>query len=178
MCGRGSAALGAELGSVGGMLWAVGSVYCAAGRHTLGALLRDRRMPRRRGDSPFVGRQRELDLLLAQGKLGQEGHGQLALVAGEPGIGKTRLMTEVADRARDAGALVLVGHASDREGLSPYFPFAEALRSCLRACDADQLQSQLGSAATQLALLLPELHDRLPNLPRAAPIALWPPHHQ
>src|SRR5687767_10563999 len=82
---------------------------------------------------PLVGREGELATLL--GRLADAGRGQggVALVAGEPGIGKTRLLAELADRAGAAGWTVLVGHAYDTEGMPPYLPFIEALRSAFAA---------------------------------------------
>jgi DNA-binding CsgD family transcriptional regulator len=114
----------------------------------------------------FVGREQELARLRAHLVAVRGGSGGVALIAGEPGIGKTRLLTEMAAQARDAEALVLLGHAYESAGLPPYFPFVEALRAYVRACDPDRLQTQLGSTGAELALLLPELHDRLPDLPR------------
>ena len=56
----------------------------------------------------------------------QSGFG-LALIAGEPGIGETRLAFELAGHALDHGALVLAGHADERLGTA-YRPFIDALR--------------------------------------------------
>ena len=57
------------------------------------------------------------------------GHGATALVAGEAGIGKTRLVSELARRARDAGFELLIGRSIDLVGTDlPYQPFVEALR--------------------------------------------------
>ena len=60
----------------------------------------------------------------------QEGSGATVLVAGEAGIGKTRLAGELAERARAAGFEVLLGRAIDLVGTElPYQPFVEALPS-------------------------------------------------
>ncbi len=75
----------------------------------------------------LVGRQRELDSLWNQFEQSMTGRLRVALVAGEPGIGKTRLLREVARRAEQAGAPVLRGGASEAEGMPPYLPFLEAL---------------------------------------------------
>ncbi len=114
--------------------------------------------------SPFVGRERELARLHACLAAARQGEGGVALVAGEPGIGKTRLLAEFAQQARAAGVLVLLGHSYDGEGMPPYLPFAEALRGYLRGSEPDQLRAQLGSGGAQIALLLPELLDQLPDL--------------
>ncbi|HEX6016006.1 MAG TPA: ATP-binding protein [Geminicoccaceae bacterium] len=77
----------------------------------------------------FVGRGRELAELGRAIDAARAGSGTAVLVAGEAGIGKTRLASELAARARDAGFEVLVGRAIDLVGTElPYLPFVEALR--------------------------------------------------
>ncbi|MBW3634486.1 MAG: ATP-binding protein, partial [Chloroflexi bacterium] len=58
---------------------------------------------------PFVGRERELAALGTRLALAGRGHGGVALLAGEPGVGKSWLVMELADRARAEGWHVLVG---------------------------------------------------------------------
>ena len=79
----------------------------------------------RRG-RPFVGREETLDRLRAAWPGGRGGTPQLWLIAGEPGIGKTRLAAELAAAVHAEGAAVLYGRAYP-EPLTPYQPFAEAL---------------------------------------------------
>lgn len=74
----------------------------------------------------FAGRAEPLRALEARYATAQAGQRQLVLIAGEPGIGKTRLATEFARRAHDDGATVLYGR-SDAESLIPYQPFVLAL---------------------------------------------------
>jgi DNA-binding CsgD family transcriptional regulator/tetratricopeptide (TPR) repeat protein len=77
----------------------------------------------------FVGRARELRELERALAAARAGSGGIVLVAGEAGIGKTRLAAEAASRARGAGFEVLVGRSIDLVGTElPYQPFAEALR--------------------------------------------------
>jgi predicted ATPase len=79
-----------------------------------------------------------------------------ALVAGEAGIGKTRLASELARRARDAGFEVLLGRSIDLVGTElPYQPFVEALRPLggLRQVDAEAAGSQRRVFEETLALL-------------------------
>jgi predicted ATPase len=59
---------------------------------------------------PFTGRQRELDVLEGALRRAQDGEGSLLLVTGESGIGKTRLLEEIAERAGGAGWLVAAKH--------------------------------------------------------------------
>jgi hypothetical protein len=74
----------------------------------------------------FVGRDAEIDLLAQAWKQALAGQRQVVLVAGEPGLGKSRLAAEVAQAARDDGAMVLYGRCDD-EVTSPYRPWVEAL---------------------------------------------------
>jgi DNA-binding CsgD family transcriptional regulator len=113
----------------------------------------------------LVGRQRELDSLWNQFELSISGRLCVTLVAGEPGIGKTRLLREVARRAEHAGALVLRGGASEAEGMPPYLPFLEALGQHIRAATPDELRAQTGAMASVLATILPELSLYLGELP-------------
>jgi predicted ATPase len=120
---------------------------------------------------PLIGRETELTFLREQLARASQGEGSVALVAGEPGIGKTRLLAELAERARSDGWTVLSGAAYDTAGMPPYLPFIEALRSHLRTTPPDRLHAQLGSSAATLVLLLPELDGRLPNLPAVPPVS-------
>ena len=119
-------------------------------------------MPAPIGRIPLVGRQPELAALLERLEAAGQGQGEIVLVAGEPGIGKTRLLAELADRARGSGWQVLVGRAYESEGMPPYLPFAEALRDYFRTCPPESLGAQLAKGAAELAILLPELWDHFP----------------
>ena len=100
---------------------------------------------------PFVGRDDELAALLELWQKAQGGARQLALIAGEPGIGKTRLAEVVAAVAHDDGALVLFG-GCDVDAITPMQPFVEVLRTLIGdgIVARDVLQSELTH-------LLPEL---------------------
>jgi predicted ATPase/DNA-binding CsgD family transcriptional regulator len=119
----------------------------------------------------LIGRQRELAQLQQRFADAVAGQMTVALVSGEPGIGKTRLLDEVATRAHAAGARVLHGAATEAEGMPPYLPFLEALGQHIRAATPDELRAQTGANAPILASLLPELHARLGDLPSAHTLA-------
>jgi DNA-binding winged helix-turn-helix (wHTH) protein/tetratricopeptide (TPR) repeat protein len=113
----------------------------------------------------FVGRERELSELDAMWQRAKNGRPQLLFVAGEPGIGKTRLSLEFA-RARSAeGAAILMG-CSDEEALVPYQPFVESLGWYVRGCDESELRAQVSAAGggAELGALVPELRRRIPDL--------------
>ena len=75
----------------------------------------------------FVGRDDELERLGQLWKEATAGELRVALLAGEPGVGKTRLAAELAGRVHDDGATVLAGRCDEDLGV-PYQPFVEALR--------------------------------------------------
>jgi DNA-binding SARP family transcriptional activator len=88
----------------------------------------------------------------------------LVIIAGEPGVGKTRLAAAVAHQAHQTG--ILVWHGRCDEGLHvPYQPFVEALTSYIDTAAADKLAAQLSSGGRELSRLLPDLTSRLAGLP-------------
>src|SRR2546421_9269985 len=114
--------------------------------------------------APIVGRQRELTLLMNHYEAVRGGHARVVLLTGEPGIGKTRLLDEVALRTARDGAVVLHGNASEAEGMPPFLPFLEALGRYIRATPQDQIRTQVATLPQMLVSLLPELAVYLPDL--------------
>ncbi len=76
----------------------------------------------------LVGRLAERELLAGCLRSALDGQRQVVLVAGEPGVGKTRLAEEAADQARELGLGCALGRASEDEGSPPYWPFLQVLR--------------------------------------------------
>jgi DNA-binding CsgD family transcriptional regulator len=95
----------------------------------------------------------------------RRGQAHVVLVAGAPGIGKTRLLNVIAARAAHDGAIVLRGEASEAEGMPPFLPFLEALGRYIQVTPVDQLREQVTIASPLLASILPELLTRLGDLP-------------
>src|SRR5438270_2787750 len=113
----------------------------------------------------LVGRGQALDV--GQGRFGRagEGDGGAALVVGEAGIGKSRLVNEFARRAAEDGTLVLVGECVDlAEAELPYAPVVAALRAVVRERSEPELVKLFGAARGELARLLPELGDPGPSV--------------
>ena len=119
-----------------------------------------------RGTAVFVGRERELAEMTVGLQDAIGGQGRLFLLSGEPGIGKSRLAEELARYARDRGALVLVGRCWEAGGAPAFWPWVQSLRSYLRGTDRDDVVSELGTGAAELAPILPELYALIPGLPR------------
>ena len=104
----------------------------------------------------LVGRADELQRLETALAAAAESRGSMVLIAGEAGIGKTRLASELAERARKSGATVLSGRCIDLVGSGlPYLPLVEALRP-LRGSPA---LADVGRSLRELSRLVPELSE-------------------
>lgn len=104
----------------------------------------------------LFGRQRELGELRSALHGAQAGRGALALLVGEPGIGKTRLAAAFADEAAATGARVSWGRAWEAGGAPAYWPWIEALRPLVADLTEALLDAERDRIAP-LARLLPEL---------------------
>jgi transcriptional regulator with XRE-family HTH domain/tetratricopeptide (TPR) repeat protein len=113
----------------------------------------------RRWRSGLVGRRAELDQLLAA----WAERSRCVLVAGEAGIGKTRLVTELARHVFDDGGTVLWGSCSE-ERLGAYLPFVEVLRHLALRAPLTELRAAMGTHG-ELVRLLPALEERAGPLP-------------
>lgn len=113
---------------------------------------------RRRPRSPLVAREREQAALRRAWAEAAEGGPRVAVLAGEPGVGKTRLASDLARRAHAAGATVLLGRARE-DAPAPHGVLAEALRPLV----ASRPAAALGPLAGELARLVPDLAARLPR---------------
>lgn len=116
----------------------------------------------RRAAGVFVGRERELAGLLEALHDAISGRGRLVLIGGEPGIGKSRLVEELASRAGKAE--VHWGRCWEVGGAPPYWPWVQAIRSYVRERNAEQLRGELGPGAADIAELVVEIRERLPDL--------------
>jgi hypothetical protein len=117
------------------------------------------------GDAPFLGRADELALLQRHWHaVVADGRRRAVLVAGEAGMGKTRLAAELARGVADAGGTVLYGWSDQHLGV-PYQPFIEALHDRLAASSLAELQSLVGPGALQLIRLVPSLAHRVDGSP-------------
>ena len=112
-----------------------------------------------------IGRESELAVLEAAAKRVSSGEGrEVVLVTGEPGQGKTTLVSEVARHCHEAGMTVLLGRCDEEVG-SPYRPFHEALSHYVAHADEDLLRSHVAGHGGELARMVPALDQRLGGLP-------------
>ncbi len=108
--------------------------------------------------APLIGRETQLAELRGRWQEARAGRQGVVVLAGEPGIGKTRLAAEFCCRAYAEGAVVLLGRCHE-DSLAPYQPVVEALRHYVSETPLDQLRLQIGAHRAPLATLLPELGD-------------------
>jgi DNA-binding SARP family transcriptional activator len=122
--------------------------------------------PDGRGPSAaFVGRGPELAQLTRAMDDAIAGRGGVALVTGEPGIGKSRLAEELVLAAERRQARVLVGRCWEAGGAPAYWPWVQSLRAYTRGLDDDTLRARLADGGPALGQILPELRDRIADLP-------------
>ena len=121
------------------------------------------------GRGPMVGREQELRQIRSLWSQARLGHGQVLLVSGEPGIGKTRLVQTLATQARVLDGTALVG-ACYAEGGMPYAPFAQILRGALQEA-ADQGLDLPDFVLADALTLAPVLQLRYPEITPKPPPA-------
>ena len=117
----------------------------------------------------FVGRERELKVMVRALEDSLAAPGRLLFLAGEPGIGKTRLADELGARATETGAAVVWGRCWEAGGAPAFWPWIQCLREFVRSVENEELRAALGVGASEMAQLLPELKERLPDLPDLPP---------
>ena len=115
-------------------------------------------MARRMSSPTLVGREAELAALAAALEGARAGRPSLSLVAGEAGVGKTRLLREIARHGRDGGAAVLSGECVELHGGEfSYAPIVGALRDISRPAVRHALGRLPANALPELARLLPDI---------------------
>ena len=94
------------------------------------------------------------------------GHGKLALVAGEPGVGKSRLVAEIGEVAQARGMRVFAGHCVEMSGAAPYLPYVEIIEQAISGPRSSlELWKALGDVAPEIARIAPALRRVFPDIP-------------
>jgi DNA-binding SARP family transcriptional activator len=116
----------------------------------------------------IVGREKELGRILWTLPPLNVVAPRMAVITGEGGIGKTRLLSEVASRARKAGLLTLAGAGYELEGQLIYGPIRDALSDYVEEQPETVIRDQFGELLPDIARIVPELRLRLTDIPLAA----------
>ena len=105
----------------------------------------------------LIGREEQLTLLEDALLSARRGEGSVVALAGEAGVGKTRLATELAEQAERIGVSVLTGGCTEADLALPYLPFLEAIGNFLAGVDVQMIREALGPAGDELGQLFPQL---------------------
>jgi eukaryotic-like serine/threonine-protein kinase len=116
----------------------------------------------------FVGREDEMAKLRDAADEALDGHGRLVLMAGEPGIGKTRTAEELATYAQVRGAKVFWGRCHEGEGAPSYWPWVQVIRAYVQGADPVALAWEMGSGGAEIARVVPEVAERIGDVPAGA----------
>lgn len=119
----------------------------------------------------FAGRDAEMAQMQSAWATASGGAREVVLLAGEPGIGKSRLCAEMGRSVHHHDGLLLYGKCDDEMGV-PYQPFVEALAFFVEHWPAATLLEHLGPFPGELSRLVPSIRERFPEVP--APLAADP----
>lgn len=114
--------------------------------------------------SAFFGREPVLRQLAQDIAAAREGHGRLIWVSGEPGIGKTRLLAELAALAARENIPAWFGRCTLAEGAPALWPFVQMLRAAALELPAEQVLRAMGSGSVDIAAAIPELRRTYPEI--------------
>src|SRR6266699_1191363 len=118
----------------------------------------------------LIGRGAELTALRLLVDRARSGKGQLVLLSGEAGIGKSRLVAEAKTYATAQGFLLLQGQCFPTDRSCPYAPLLDLLRSHLATSSREQVDTEMGSLASALSPLLLDLLPLPSDLPSLPPL--------
>lgn len=110
---------------------------------------------------PLIARDADLASLEETLDDARRGTGRVRVVAGDAGMGKTRLARELSRRAEDRGCAALWGGCRELELALPFLPFCEAIDTYLNTADVAEIRERLGPAAGAVGAIIPELSDEI-----------------
>ncbi len=117
----------------------------------------------------LIGREADLTALQALIEQAKRGERQVALIGGEAGIGKSRLVAETKTYAANQGFLLLQGNCFQADRAFPYAPFLDLLPSCFSGASPLTRHDDLTPFAQELARFLP---DVTPLIPERTPLVV------
>ncbi len=118
-----------------------------------------------KNNKELVGRSQEIGRLHTMLHRAQQSQGQVVLIAGEAGIGKTRLLAYLSGLAEMGGFTVLRGECLERDQNFPYAPIIDGLRTQFSGINSEGLKRIVGPFQHDMAQLLPELALRSEDQP-------------
>jgi predicted ATPase len=118
----------------------------------------------------FIGREQETKQLHVALNETLAGKGHLFMLVGEPGSGKTRMTEQLATYARLCNAQVLTGSCYEGEGAPAFWPWLQIIRSYAQELEPEKLLSIMGPGAADIAQVVSEIRERLPDLPPPPPL--------
>ena len=131
--------------------------------------------PERILQAELVGREEETSLMRRAFKQVQNGQRRVVFISGEPGIGKTRIAQDFTHWCEELQqATILWGYCYEMSGQLPYQPIVDAINTHARTCSPEKLRSMLGTSASDLAKIVPEIRLKLPELPEPEPLGPEP----
>jgi DNA-binding SARP family transcriptional activator len=120
----------------------------------------------RGGESRLVGRRQEMACLRAALADSVLGKGGIVVVSGEPGIGKTRLIEELAHHAAAIGVTTAIASGHDGEGAPPFWPWVQIVRTLVSHGEPNVVRAALAHRASAMAPVVAEVLDVVADAPR------------
>jgi predicted ATPase len=112
----------------------------------------------------YVGRERELEVLRSILEQSVHCRGGIVMLAGAPGVCKTRTAQELASYAEKLLAKVLWGSCYEEEGAPSYWPWVQPIRSYIEQTSQEQLLREMGLGAAALGEVFSEIRQEFPDL--------------
>ena len=113
--------------------------------------------------TPFVGRRSEMARVRSHLDATMAGSGRIVMIAGEPGIGKTRTAAELEHYAEKRGCRVLWGRCYEEAGAPPYWSWIQTIRSYVESVDPDRLREEMREGALEISGIVPEVRGLAPD---------------
>ena len=126
----------------------------------------------------LIGRTPDLALLQLSLEQVKSGKGQVVLLCGEAGIGKSRLVAEIQTEAFAQGFQLLQGNCFPTDRSFPYAPLLDLLRSIFLASSTAQVEALVGPYAREFAPLLPDVIHLFPDLTVLPPLPSLDPEQE